>query len=134
MNRPACEADLPFLTTLSADVSPSLLHKQVTDGRLRVIQTGEQAIGVIKFYVLWETLPFIEVILLRESLRHRGYGTEAVREWEQEMGARGFDLALISTQANETAQHFWRKLGYMDCGSFSVRGKPSELFMQRALK
>jgi hypothetical protein len=56
------------------------------------------------------------------------------REWEQEMLARGFDCALISTQVDETAQHFWRKLGYADCGSFSVRGKPSELFMQRALK
>jgi GNAT superfamily N-acetyltransferase len=134
MNRLACEADLPFLSTLSSDVSPSVLLKQVTDGRLLLIQVDGQPIGVIKFYVLWETLPFIEVILLLESMRRRGYGTEAVREWEQEMLARGFDCALISTQVDETAQHFWRKLGYADCGSFSVRGKPSELFMQRALK
>jgi ribosomal protein S18 acetylase RimI-like enzyme len=124
MNRMASETDLPFLRSLSPKLSDSVLQKQVRDGRLRIIEIGDQPIGILKFYVLWETLPFIEVILLRESMRHRGYGTEAVRAWEQEMVERGFDIVLISTLANETAQHFWRKLGYVDCGSFSVRNKP----------
>jgi hypothetical protein len=121
MNRMASETDLPFLRSLSSRLSDSVLQKQVRDGRLRIIEIGEQPIGILKF-------------LLQESMRHRGYGTEAVRAWEQEMVEQGFDIVLISTLANETAQHFWRKMGYVDCGSFSVRNKPSDLFMQRVLK
>jgi hypothetical protein len=86
-------------------------------------------VGFLKFYVLWENLPFLEVIILREDCR--GLGREAVRQWEREMAARSFTRAVISTQADETAQGFWRRIGYGDCGSLNLPGRPIELFMFR---
>ena len=87
--------------------------------------------GFLKFYVLWEVLPFIEVLIVREDRRRCGIGRDAVRSWEREMAARSFRWALISTQADETAQEFWRRIGYRDCGSFTLPGWPAELFMFR---
>ena len=43
----------------------------------------------------------------------------------------GFDLFLASIGADSDAQHFWRKMGYIDCGSLNVRDKPTEIFLQR---
>lgn len=36
--------------------------------------------------------------------------------WEQDMHPQGYDMVMVSTQVDETAQHFYRKLGYKDCG------------------
>ncbi len=85
--------------------------------------------GFLKFYVLWEMLPFIEVLLVREDRRRRGIGRDAVRSWEREMAERSFRRAITSTQADETAQEFWRRIGYRDCGSFNLPGWPAELFL-----
>jgi len=41
--------------------------------------------------------------------------------------------AAVSTQADETAQYFWRQIGYQDCGSLALPGRPVELFMYRDL-
>ena len=36
--------------------------------------------------------------------------------WENEMKRKGYDLLLTSTQVNEEAQHFYRKLGFRAVG------------------
>ncbi len=131
--RSALPADLDFLRRLSERPSDAIVEKQIKDERLRIIEAEGRPIGFIKFYVLWETLPFIEVIVILESKRGSGHGTRAVRAWENEMASRGFDLVLTSSQSDESAQHFWRKLGYRDCGALAVRDEPAELFMQRGL-
>lgn len=33
---------------------------------------------------------------------------------------KNFGMLLTSTQVDEEAQHFYRKLGYKDCGGFCV--------------
>jgi GNAT superfamily N-acetyltransferase len=136
MLRLAQPSDLPFLCGLSDKRKPSddALRAQIRDGRLRIIEWNDTAIGFLKFSILWETLPFIEVIWLTEPTRGQDLGSRAVQEWEQEMKDRGFDLVLTSTAASETAQHFWRKLGYTDCGSLTVRNKAAELFLQKRLE
>ena len=46
-------------------------------------------------------------------------------------------MVLTSTQVDEDAQHFYRKLGYKDCGGFviDVTGfqQPMEMFMIKAI-
>jgi ribosomal protein S18 acetylase RimI-like enzyme len=90
-------------------------------------------VGVLQFCFLWSCYPFIEALMILESERGKGHGSRAVRAWEVEMKARGFDVVLTSTQADEGAQHFWRKLGYVDCGMLALPDKPAELFLQHML-
>ena len=134
MFRPAINTDFDFLRGLSERPPEDILEAQIRDGRLRIIESHGSPIGFLKFCVLWETLPFIELLFVIESQRGCGNGRKAVRAWESEMARLGFDLVLTSTQADESAQHFWRKLGYLDCGALAVRNKPSEIFMQRKIE
>ena len=46
-------------------------------------------------------------------------------------------MVFTSTQVDEDAQHFYRKLGYKDCGGFTVdvpgHEQPLELFLVKQL-
>jgi ribosomal protein S18 acetylase RimI-like enzyme len=129
MLRAATQRDFAFLRAFSTGPDDEKLRAQIRDGRLRIIETTGEPVGFIKFYILWEVLPFIEVIMVCEDRRRRGIGRDAVRSWEREMAARSFRQTLTSTQANETAQEFWRRIGYRECGSITLPGQPAELFL-----
>jgi len=56
---------------------------------------------------------------------------------EQEMRVLGYKMVMTSTQVNEEAQHFYRKLGYVEKGSLSFDNtpltQPLEMFMMKSL-
>ena len=66
--------------------------------------------------------------------QRKGYGKKLMAHWEEEMKAQGYERLLTSTQADEEAQHFYRKLGYQDCGGLvmDVPG-PMELILMKAI-
>lgn len=53
------------------------------------------------------------------------------------MKSQGFDMLLTSTQVDENAQHFYRKLGYKDCGGLIMNSsrykQPMELFLSKEI-
>ena len=53
------------------------------------------------------------------------------------MRAHGYGMILISTQVDGDAQHFYRKLGYKDCGGLTVDvpgyEQPMELFIVKQI-
>jgi ribosomal protein S18 acetylase RimI-like enzyme len=61
--------------------------------------------------------------------RRKGYGKLLVSYWENLMLEKGFNRFLTSTQANEDAQHFYRKLGYSDIGAFIFPLQPLEIML-----
>lgn len=56
---------------------------------------------------------------------------------QNDMKAQGYGMSLISTQVNEDAQHFYRKLGYKDCGGLVINisgyEQPMEMFLIKAI-
>lgn len=66
-----------------------------------------------------------------------GMDAALTARWEADMRALGHGMAMTSTQAGETAQHFWRKQGYRDAGGFAVDvpgyAQPLELVMIKAI-
>ncbi len=60
-----------------------------------------------------------------------------IQRWEKDMKEQGYGMLLTSTQADETAQHFYRKLGYKDCGGLIINipayAQPMELFFAKEL-
>ena len=51
---------------------------------------------------------------------NKGYGRKLMEYWENDMKSQGYGMLLTSTQVDENAQHFYRKLGYKDCGGFII--------------
>ena len=44
------------------------------------------------------------------SSQKQGYGRKLMEFWESDMKAQGYGMVLTSTQVDEDAQHFYRKL------------------------
>lgn len=67
----------------------------------------------------------------------KGFGRELMKYWENDMSNQGYGMVMLSTQVDEDAQHFYRKIGYKDCGGFTVDipgfEQPMEMFMSKKL-
>lgn len=100
----------------------------ICDGRI---------VGVLRYNLFWDNTPFCTMLFIDSGCRGHGYGKELMEQWEKEMKSAGFEMVMTSTQVDEDAQHFYRKLGYKDCGGFvlDVPGcrQPMELIMIKAL-
>lgn len=61
----------------------------------------------------------------------KGYDTHISGE---ELGnALEQGMVLTSTLSSEGAQHFYRKRGYVDCGSLLLPGEPLEIILRKEL-
>ncbi|MMZ69276.1 hypothetical protein D1872_320840 [compost metagenome] len=49
------------------------------------------------------------------------------------MSQKGFELVMTSTQSNEEAQHFYRRLGYKDAGCLLLENEPLEIILTKSL-
>lgn len=131
--RPANLTDMDFLKYFTLAPSEAKLEAFLERGSVQIATADHTSVGFLSFSILWGTLPFLELIEILASQRGRKFGASTVGAWERDMGIRGFDLVLTSTNADGDAQHFWRKMGYVDCGALTVRGKAAEVFFQRSI-
>lgn len=126
--------DKAFWLTLDKHISPDELDIKIRDGRCYIVSDNGRPIGILRYNLFWDNIPFCTLLYMDESHRGNGYGKRLVAFWENEMQALGYNALLTSTQADEDAQHFYRKLGYTDCGSMTVRGQSAaELFLIKYL-
>ena len=77
------------------------------------------------------------MMFIDSEYRGKGYGKRMMEHWEQDMKSIGYGMIMTSTQVDEDAQHFYRKLGYKDCGGFVVDipgyEQPMEMIMIKEL-
>ena len=53
--------------------------------------------------------------------------------WEKEMLSNKYKIVMTSTQSDEQAQFFYRKNGYIDCGSLLFPNAPLEIILLKSL-
>ena len=83
-----------------------------------MLKENERVVGVLRYSLFWQTIPFLDLIFLNEFCRGHGQGTALMERWEEDMRRAGFGQVMTSTQADETAWQFYEKRGYRRCGSF----------------
>lgn len=114
--RYAREEDRDFWFRLDRHLSPAGFVAKVRDRQAYLLLIAGEPAGLMRYGLFWDTIPFCNLLYIRSEHRRRGGGKLLMSHWEQEMKRLGFPLVLTSTQADEDAQHFYRKLGYRDCG------------------
>lgn len=129
--------DKDFVKEIDTHVNELQYENRVYTKSGYILWDGNQRVGLMHYAVLWDNLPFLNFIFVEESHRSKGFGAEAMRLWEEDMRTRGYKMVLISTQVDEDAQHFYRKLGYIDCGGLLLNDtpfdQPMEMFMRKIL-
>ena len=131
------DSDKEFVMSMDKHVDDTGFANRVYTKSGYVIWEGNERIGELVHCVLWGNLPFMNLLFIKEEYRNRGFATQALADWEREMRKQGYQMTLISTQADETAQHFYRKRGYVDCGGLIFQNtpldQPMEIFFRKVL-
>ncbi|MNJ62397.1 Acetyltransferase (GNAT) family protein [compost metagenome] len=85
----------------------------------------------MRFGYFWDNIPFMNMLWIDEEYRGQGNGKKVVLYWEELMRSKGFSAVMTSTQSNEDAQHFYRRLGYKDAGCLLQENAPLELIFTK---
>ncbi len=135
--RRATQADLAAWLAMDPRAVAADIQATISAGLGYVITQEEQVIGLMRYVVLWGKLPFLTTLRIADAHQRQGHGRFAMAQWEADMRAAGYQMVLLSTQADETAQHFYRRLGYQDCGCLVLSdcplAQPAELFFCKTL-
>lgn len=126
------EEDKLFWFTLDS-ISEKELELKIRDKRGYVISDGDKPIGVMRYNLMWDYIPFLTLIHLDDDYHGKGFGKQAMLYWENEMRELGCEMVMTSTQVDEQAQFFYRKLGYVDKGGIFFDDQPQEMFMLKVL-
>ena len=118
--------DKQFWFSLDKHMGESEFGLKVRDRRGYVISDGDRPFGIMRYNLFWDNTPFLTLIYIEESYQGKGFGRQAMLHWENEMRGLGHELVMTSTQADEQAQHFYRKLGYVDRGCLILDNTPTE--------
>lgn len=129
--------DKEFVMSIDKYINVVSYANQVYTKSGYVIWEENQRVGIITHCILWDTIPFINFLFVKEKYREKGFATQAIIRWENEMKNQGYKMTLISTQVDEGAQHLYRKLGYIDCGGLVFNhtplDQPMEMFFRKVL-
>ena len=93
--------------------------------------------GILRYNLFWDNIPFCTMLFIEQGIRKMGCGSELALYWENDMKTKGYGIVMVSTQVDEDAQHFYRKLGYKDAGGLVMDipgySQPMEMFMVKKI-
>ena len=125
--------DYDYLVHNDRRIKPEVVKKKIEDAEIIVVLDNEQNIGWLRFNYFWDEIPFMNMLWIEEDYRRKGIGTRLVNFWETEIFQRDKNQVMTSTLSDETAQHFYRKLEYQDCGSLLLPDEALEFFFLKSL-
>ncbi|WP_343084529.1 GNAT family N-acetyltransferase [Blautia producta] len=129
----ALESDKSFWLTRDKHISENELLLKFRDKRRYIICDEDKSIGVLRYNLFMDIIPFLTLLYLDGSYRGKGFGRQAMLFWERKMWGLGYKTIMTSTQVDEDGQHFYRKLGYKDRGSLFLDNtffeQPQEMIM-----
>ena len=136
MARLATQDDLDFLDKHDPLLTRTVLVDKIERGEVYVAEKAGRLVGLARFNFFCDLDPFLSLILVLEPYRRQGIGSQLMQFWVQEMTQKGHRLLLTSTEADEDAQFFYRKLGFADTGSILFPGYQvaTELVLLKRLK
>lgn len=129
--------DRDFWYSLDHHLPERIFEDKVRDKMGYVLLEDGKPVGLLRCNLFWDNTPFCALLFVDWSCQKKGYGRRLMTFWKEDMKRRGYGIAMVSTQVDEQAQHFYRKLGYKDCGCLvlDIPGyeQPMEMFMVKAL-
>ena len=128
---PATETDLTAITAYDRHIPRERLLGCIQRGLVTVLRSEDRILGVLRWSLFWQSLPFLDLLYLDETLRGQGWGTNMMAHWEKNMSAQGYQDVMLSTQSDETSKFFYEKLGYRRCGAFLPPDQNAEEWMYR---
>ncbi len=131
------EEDKEFWFHLDLHHSEEEFNDKISRKMGYVLLDNNKPVGILRYNLFWDNIPFCTMLFVDKESRGKGYGKELVKHWEDDMKSKGFGMVMTSTQVDENAQYFFRKLGYLDAGCLllNIPGyeQSMEIFFTKAI-
>lgn len=113
-------AEAPDIVQLiKIDPSPKevALVLKIVAKEVIVLVIDEEIVGVIRYAVLWTTVPFMGLIWIKETYRKKGYSLLLLDFLKNHLRQQGFVSLLSSSQTDEPEPQAWhRRIGFKSNG------------------
>ncbi len=133
MIRYANQNDADIISKYDKHISKEELNNIIKLQRVIVMYEDDKFIGWLRYNLFWDNTPFMNMLYLLDNERGQGKGSQLVEFWENEMKQKNYEFVLTSTQSNEEAQFFYRKIGYVDSGALLLPNEPLEIILYKKL-
>ena len=129
--------DKKFWYRLDKHLPETEFINKVCNKRGYILLLDGVTIGLLRYNLFWDNTPFCTMLFIDRDCQGKGYGKKLMEFWENDMKLQGYGMLLTSTQVDENSQHFYRKLGYKDCGCFVIDipeyTQPMEMFLVKSI-
>lgn len=126
-------SDKEFWYSLDKHLPKTEFENKVQARRGYILLVDDKPAGLLRYNLFWDNTPFCTMLIIDGEYQGKGFGKQLVEYWECDMKMQGYGMLLTSTQVNENAQHFYRRLGYKDCGGIVINipeyEQPMEMFL-----
>ncbi|HCR71304.1 MAG TPA: hypothetical protein DIW23_07675 [Anaerolineae bacterium] len=113
----ASEADIPNLKQLDSWTKDIMWHRKILGQEVIVLEAENQIIGLIRYDLLWSTVPFLSLIFIEENYRGKGYSRQMLEFLKMHLRSEGYVALLSSSQTDEPeAQNWHRHIGFKSNG------------------
>ena len=129
--RYAGSGDLEMISEYDMHISKEELKNAIAMKRIILLFIDSKYEGWLRFNLFWDNIPFMNLLFILEEQRGKGYGKKMVEFWECEMAKQGYKFVMTSTQSDEEAQFFYRRLGYTDRGALVLPDEPLEIIFYK---
>lgn len=127
----ANDNDLKIISQYDKWIHADELKRKIDAKQVYVLREGQEFIGWMRWGLFWDNTPFMNILHILKDYQKKGYGKQTVELWESEMKRQGYKFVMTSTSSSETAQHFYKKLGYKATGSFIPSEEPLEIIFSK---
>ena len=124
---------LAWLVQNDHHIGSDIMEKKILSKQILVITLNKEVVGWLRFSLFWDMIPFINLLFVNKEYRQINLGKKLVQSWEEQMKKEAYKMVMTSSQANENAQHFFRKYGYKDAGSLLLPNEPMEIIFIKNL-
>ncbi|MCC7268907.1 MAG: GNAT family N-acetyltransferase [Caulobacteraceae bacterium] len=113
-------ADAEALSALDRHIDPAWVRRCLAAGEYFVAREAGEIVGFLRFTWFWRTMPYMELIQVREDRRRDGIGSRLVAAWETAMRAAGAELLITSSMSDEPGPQVWhRRNGFSESGELT---------------
>jgi predicted GNAT superfamily acetyltransferase len=135
MVRIAAPGDLDFIKQNSRLPGERLLQKIQRD-EILILSVNDEPVGHLWFSFLWSTIPFIDLIYIKQDYQKRGLSRVLLGFLEAYLQESGYDVLYSSSQMDEPEPQAWhRHVGFEECGVISGMndGGIGEVFFRKVI-
>ena len=99
--------DIPALQQLDPWPKAHMWRQKITNGEVMVLELEANIIGLMRYAMLWTTVPFLGLIEIDAAHRGEGYSRLMLSFLKDHLLERGYVALLSSSQTDEPGAQRW---------------------------